>query len=423
MAGPLSTLLSRAADSEASEQLASKRVMVPICKAYLTLLDSIWGGIGRGTKAHLFVLESTLPQVIEVVNTAHSSSLHAICLQTLHRAHLKVRTPCTALVGDEAAHQISHGRTEGGCNVGGHVWKIEAMNSFRSTAPLGNLPAPPARTHHVPHYPPKDDPSPHPWKEKHPAIIVPSTRFPLGPQFDTTEKALRLFLHLHLELKHEKNPGAQRVIDEVLLSGARAPFPPGSPPGGDKLIRLYDEGSPLRRASKARATQGAREEDSSPPCVASSTAPQKSVLHSSKGGRGAPVLPRDPKGGRAPRFPRVLSFSLAVKGKGKGEVGVNESRRGEAGAKVSLWLDRSVVLSGILSDSRPGRATFLPGGGPGGDLNRQGPIEILGPGGRAKSVLNSEGPRPLDRTKVSNRNAVHVFRCSTELRTDPAERC
>ena len=90
-------------------------------KAYLTSLDSLRGGIGRGTKAHLFDLESTFPQIVEVVNTAHSAPLHAIGLQTLHCAHLKVRAPRSCLMGDEAAHEVSHGRAEGRSNMSSHV--------------------------------------------------------------------------------------------------------------------------------------------------------------------------------------------------------------------------------------------------------------------------------------------------------------
>lgn len=90
-------------------------------EAYLTSFDTIRSRIRRGNYAHLFDLEGTFPQIVQVVNTSHSSPLDAIRLQTLHCAHLKICTTWTGLVGHDAAHQVSHGRAEGRSNVGSHV--------------------------------------------------------------------------------------------------------------------------------------------------------------------------------------------------------------------------------------------------------------------------------------------------------------
>ncbi|KAG0730086.1 hypothetical protein GWK47_003356 [Chionoecetes opilio] len=165
-------------------------------------------------------------------------------------------------------------------------------------------------------------------------------------------------------------------------------------------------------------------------------------LHSSQ--RKGPVLPADLLccWETSPAFFR---FSRHVpccqREEGQGEVGVNESPRAEAEAKVCLELDRSVVLSGSYSAGSSSDSSASSGNSPTRPLRRAHEGNVFNDGDderpstsahtpkrmRAsvrKSVLNSELAAALDRTKVSNRNAVNVLSAAARnLGHDPAELC
>ena len=128
-------------------------------------------------------------------------------------------------------------------------------------------------------------------------------------------------------------------------------------------------------------------------------------------------------------------MSLAVREKKvKEKLESTTRRRAEAEAKACLELDRSVVLSGSSSDSsasagnsptRPLRRAHE------GNVFDDGDDERLSTSSHTpkcmrvslrKTVLNSELAAALDRTKLSNRNAVHVLSAAARnFRHDPFE--
>ncbi|KAG0725775.1 hypothetical protein GWK47_037957 [Chionoecetes opilio] len=161
-----------------------------------------------------------------------------------------------------------------------------------------------------------------------------------GSRLPTRGQALRLFLHLHLELKHEKKPLAAKVIDESRQPTGRA----------TKLIRLYNEWVSLKKSKSKRGPtrwRGRRGIRRIPASPLRHRAPR--CAYTPHRGRG-PVIPAGPKGGRARGSLGSRDMSLAVKEKKvKEKLESTNRRRAEAEAKVCLELDRSVVLSGSSS--------------------------------------------------------------------------
>ena len=232
----------------------------------------------------------------------------------------------------------------------------------------------------------------------------------------TRGQALRLFLHLHLELKHEKKPAAANVIDKVLAFWARARIPvQAAHRARDKLLRLYDEWVFLKkRKSKRGPTQVAREEAFVPSLRRLFDIAQQDALTllTEEGDRSFLLAQREDEPRR----------SLAVREKKvKEKLKSTTRRRAEAEAKACLELDRSVVLSGSSSDS-----SASAGNSPTRPLRRAHEGNVFDDGdderpstsahtpkcmrvSLRKTVLNSELAAALDRTKLSNRNAVHVL--------------
>lgn len=257
-----------------------------------------------------------------------------------------------------------------------------------------------------------------------------------GSRLPTRGQALRLFLHLHLKLKHEKKLAAAKVIDEVLVFWARARIPvQAAHRARDKLIRLYDEWVSLKKSkTKPGPTQVANEEA----FVASlrrlfDIAHQDALtLLTEEEDRSFLLAQREdePRGSLGSR-----DMSLAVQEK-KAEEKLESMnrRRAKTEAKVCLELDRSVVLSGSSSDSsasagnsptRPLRRAHEENAPDDGDDERPSTSAHTSKRMRAivgKTVLNRQLAAALDRSKLSNRNAVYVLSAAAQnFGHDPAE--
>ncbi|KAG0704874.1 hypothetical protein GWK47_024619 [Chionoecetes opilio] len=159
-------------------------------------------------------------------------------------------------------------------------------------------------------------------------------------------------------------------------------------------------------------------------------------LHSSQRKRTGPSC--WPKGRTSPAVLSVLeTCPFAVKEKKvKEKLESTNRRRAEAEAKVCLELDRSVVLSAVLprqffrlqcqcrQQSYPAVAARTRRERLQRWRRREASTSAHTPkrmrASVRKSVLNSELAAALDRTKVSNRNAVHVLSAAArKLRTRP----
>ncbi|KAG0725689.1 hypothetical protein GWK47_038114 [Chionoecetes opilio] len=142
------------------------------------------------------------------------------------------------------------------------------------------------------------------------------------------------------------------------------------------------------------------------------------------------------KGGRA-RVLRFRDMSLAVKEKGQGEVGVNDRRRAEAGAKMCLELAGPLCFRAFLPRAGFFRSRARPGNSPtpgpcgahtkGESLQvgtREAPNVGTTPsawGGVRKSASKVNGRR-ADRTKGPNPKGGSRFSAQPEIRTRP-RRC
>lgn len=167
------------------------------------------------------------------------------------------------------------------------------------------------------------------------------------------------------------------------------------------------------------------------PCVASSTLRTKMHLYSSQ--RGPVLLAQredEPHGSLGSR-----DMSLVFKeNKVKEKLQSTNRQRAEAEAKVCLELDRSIVLSGSSCDSSANasnRPTQPLRHAHEGNVFEDGDDERPSTSAHTpkrmqasvrKTVFNSELANALDRTKLFNRNAVHVLSAAARnIGHDPAE--